>query len=142
MKAKIKEGARVSQDMGAYKWKNNNIVFDVFNFNGDKKKCMAPGYGYISNKGEFDKYGNGAIYVWVEDLIYENIKNTDNNTDPVLQIENIYINVSDFEKYVRKHFNTIVSGKGLTVPRIIVKFALDEIFDKNGFIANSQKKGD
>jgi len=42
--------------------------------------------------------------------------------------DNIYINIQDFEAFVRKRFDGIVNGKGLTVPRQIVGYAIDEIF--------------
>ncbi len=39
-----------------------------------------------------------------------------------------YINLKDFEKFVRGRFKAIVGGKGSVVPRIAVKLKLDEIF--------------
>ena len=67
MKARIKEGAMVGQDMRQHSWGDVDIVFDVFDFTEGRKKCIASGYGDI--EGE---YGNGALYVRIKDLIKEN----------------------------------------------------------------------
>ena len=39
-----------------------------------------------------------------------------------------YIYLGDFEKFVRSKFKNIVEGEGLTIPRQIVGYTLDEIF--------------
>jgi len=62
MKARIKEGAKVGQDMGICKW-TGNTIFDVFDFTDKRKKLIAEGYGQLS------EYGNGALYVNVGDLV-------------------------------------------------------------------------
>ena len=43
-------------------------------------------------------------------------------------MEDNYIHLGDFEKYVRNRFKNIVNGKGAVIPRIAVKKALDDIF--------------
>ena len=45
-------------------------------------------------------------------------------------MNNEYIHLGDFEKYIRNKFRHIVNGKGLTIPRIIVEKTLDEVFDE------------
>lgn len=39
-----------------------------------------------------------------------------------------YINLGDFEKFVRNRFKNIVGGPGFVIPRIAVKIALDDVF--------------
>lgn len=65
--ARIKDGARVGIDMNVAEWKDDGEVFEVHNFNSDKKNLTREGYGVKEN------YGNGAIYVNVGDLIYTDI---------------------------------------------------------------------
>ena len=64
MKATIKDGAWIGQDMQYHSW-HGDTVFDVLDFDNTRKKCVAPGYG-ILKPGE---YGNGAIYVKIGDLV-------------------------------------------------------------------------
>ena len=40
-----------------------------------------------------------------------------------------YINLDEFEKFVRNRFKNIVGGQGFIVPRIAVEIALDYIFN-------------
>ena len=40
-----------------------------------------------------------------------------------------YVNLDEFEKFVRNRFKNIVGGLGFVVPRLAVKMALDYIFD-------------
>ena len=39
-----------------------------------------------------------------------------------------YIHLKVFEAFVRYRFQHIIDGKGLVVPRVAVKIALDDIF--------------
>jgi len=41
---------------------------------------------------------------------------------------NSYIHIRDFEKFVRDKFKHIIGGKGLVIPRMAVKLALDDVF--------------
>jgi hypothetical protein len=63
MKARIKDGAFVGCDFHVISWKDKGEVFDVANFNTERKKLTASGYGAKDN------YGNGALYAKEEDLI-------------------------------------------------------------------------
>jgi len=65
MKALLKDGAKFGQDMGYHTWKGGNVIFDVHDFNDDRRKLTAPGYGIL----EEGKYGNGALFVRSIDLI-------------------------------------------------------------------------
>ena len=48
-----------------------------------------------------------------------------------------YIHLEDFEKFVRNRFKDIVEGEGLTVPRQIVGYALDEVFSDDAVLTNA-----
>ena len=69
MKAKIRKGATIGQDMGYHKWPhhesyNVDQIFEVFNyFEKGRKQLIAKGFG------QFGEYGNGALFVKEEDLI-------------------------------------------------------------------------
>lgn len=67
-KAKIKDGALVGQDFSYSRWKDDGTTFDVYYFTKVRAKCIAYGYGEISEDGK--SYGNGALYVDREDLVY------------------------------------------------------------------------
>ncbi|MCK4793088.1 MAG: hypothetical protein KAV87_55675 [Desulfobacteraceae bacterium] len=74
MKAKIKKGAFVGQDFGVHKWPHHESfdvdqIFDVFDFNAERVRLVADGFGILSAKN--GEYGNGALYVKKEDLIFE-----------------------------------------------------------------------
>ena len=43
-------------------------------------------------------------------------------------INDSYINLGDFEKFVRNRFKNIVGGPEFVIPRIAVKIALDDVF--------------
>jgi len=45
-----------------------------------------------------------------------------------------YIHLGDFEKFVRSKFKNIVEGEGLTIPRQIVGYTLDEIFSEDAVL--------
>ena len=45
-----------------------------------------------------------------------------------------YIHLGDFEKFVRSKFKNIVEGEGLTIPRQIVGYTLDEIFSEDSVL--------
>lgn len=65
MKAKIKEGAVIGQDMCFRAWHENlDLLFDVEEVAIDRWKLTAPGYGYAP-----PDYGNGAVYVNPADII-------------------------------------------------------------------------
>lgn len=38
-----------------------------------------------------------------------------------------------FEKRLRKKFRNIINGKGLVIPRIVVKMAIDDLFKTSGY---------
>ena len=75
MKAKIKEGARVSQDMGAYKWKNNNIVFDVLKIL-KTIKLLTGENKMDDNAKSAEVEKQGQVTEWME-LLDSSIKNSD-----------------------------------------------------------------
>ena len=62
-KARIRDGAIVGQDFSQHEWQDDGTVFDVADFNKERKKLTAPGYGLLRD------YGNGALYVKSVDLI-------------------------------------------------------------------------
>ena len=64
MKAQIKHGAIIGCDMHQCRWENGGEIFDVKPFTNDTRRLEAPNYG-----GK--PYGNGCLYVKVEDLIME-----------------------------------------------------------------------
>ncbi len=60
--ARIKDGAIIGCDMHQVAWKDEGEVFEVFPLIEGKVRLIAPHYG-----GE--PYGNGPLYVKIEDLI-------------------------------------------------------------------------
>lgn len=65
-KARIKDGALVVIGMSYCRWEDNGEVFIVYDFIEGRKCLVADGYGSKAH------YGNGAVYVSDEDLIYTN----------------------------------------------------------------------
>lgn len=61
MKAKIKDGATVGQDMSYFVWTQPDTIFEVEKYSKDRVRLTAPGYGGIP-------YGNGRIYAKKEDI--------------------------------------------------------------------------
>jgi len=59
---RIKDGAIIGCDMHQVVWKDKGEVFEASPLTRNKMKLIAPGYG-----GE--PYGNGPLYVKVEDLV-------------------------------------------------------------------------
>jgi hypothetical protein len=62
-KVRIRNEARIEQDMGFCTWIDHGEIFTVHAFNNSRKKLVAPKYGLQDN------YGNGAVYANIEDLI-------------------------------------------------------------------------
>lgn len=62
--ARIKDGAIIGCDMHQVRWADNGEIFDVLPFTENTRKLVGPHYG-----GK--PYGNGAVYVKVEDLIFK-----------------------------------------------------------------------
>lgn len=60
--ARIRDGAIIGCDMHQVVWKDEGELFEVLPFTEGKMKLVAPYYG-----GK--PYGNGALYVRVEDLV-------------------------------------------------------------------------
>jgi len=63
---RIKKGANVSQDYRFYKWAGPNIIFDAEEYDADKYKLTADGYGKF---GKVNSYGDGALYVLKTDCV-------------------------------------------------------------------------
>jgi len=61
---RIRDGAIVGCDMHQCKWADSGEVFEVKMFTQDTRRLEAPYYGG-------SPYGNGALYVKVSDLLYE-----------------------------------------------------------------------
>jgi len=53
-----------------------------------------------------------------------------------------YIHLGDFEKFVRSKFKNIVEGEGLTIPRQIVGYTLDEIFNEDAVLTPAEADAD
>lgn len=66
-KARIKQNAIIGQDHHFRKWDSPLLIFDVHDFLGKRKKLIADGYGNLDKP---NAYGNGAIFVNDEDLIW------------------------------------------------------------------------
>lgn len=66
--AKIRKGAGVSQDFHFFSWKDNDKVFNVYEHSSERNELIADGYGNLEKP---DSYGNGALYVKIENLIWE-----------------------------------------------------------------------
>ncbi len=67
--AQIQDGATVYFDHRSGKWNDNNTVFSVYSFSNTLHKCQAYGYGIIG--GGDGSYGNGALYVRPQDLLWQ-----------------------------------------------------------------------
>jgi len=68
MKVKIEVGAHVGQDNSYWSWteKLKDVVFDAHPFAEGRYRCTAHGYG---GEPGTSGYGNGAVYVKVEDVV-------------------------------------------------------------------------
>lgn len=49
-----------------------------------------------------------------------------------------YIHLGDFEKFVRNRFKHIINGKGPIIPRIAIKIALDDIFSEDAVLTTAE----
>ena len=89
----IKNEALVGQDFQFFDWKEGDIIFKIEEIIGTDNRCklVADGYG---NLKEPDMYGNGAVYVNVNDLI--NIRKF-NMISEVEYPENITINDVEYK---------------------------------------------
>lgn len=45
-----------------------------------------------------------------------------------------YIHLEDFEEFVRNRFKDIINGEGLTISRITVKAAINDIFSEDAIL--------
>ena len=70
----IKNEALVGQDFQFFDWKEGDIIFKIEEIIGTDNRCklVADGYGKLK---EPDMYGNGAVYVNVNNLIKIKEKN-------------------------------------------------------------------
>ena len=75
-KARIIDDAIIGCDIHLCKWsRNDNTIFDVHPFDYNRKKLIAYGYG---EEGSSESYGNGALYVWENHIIYiDDVKTND-----------------------------------------------------------------
>lgn len=65
--ARVRDGAFIGCDMHVVRWGDDGEAFEVFPLSENKVRLTAPGYG-----GK--PYGNGPLYVEIEDLVLNNIE--------------------------------------------------------------------
>ena len=159
MKARIKKGALVGQDMSFYTWGDDDTVFDVQDFDGQRKKLTAEGHGYTCmRKGCHDCYGNGPIFVndkyliEVEDNKIEFQKQTkpfmDDPPSPLGKplLTNVYLYNTGFAgnwsawpdmiKFVFYHDESIESQQVYNMDRV----ERYELWDQNGDYSDPDKQ--
>jgi len=62
---RIRDEAFIGCDMHIVKWGDDGEIFEATTLTRDKMKLVAPGYGK-------KPYGNGPLYVNVDDIIFLN----------------------------------------------------------------------
>lgn len=80
-RGRIKKGASIGHDMACGKWPGHrprasaekealfdeNMIFDVTEWNGKWWDCAADGFGYGIERTNPGEYGNGSVFVFDED---------------------------------------------------------------------------